>query len=48
MTVHILGPKNVHEPVTWVFPNLLACMDCGFTELTLSQDELRMLSERSG
>ena len=47
MSVHILGLENVDKPVVWVFPRLLVCMDCGFTELTMPETELRLLG-RSG
>jgi len=47
MTVHVLGLENVDKPVVWVFPGLLVCMDCGFTELTIPDDELRLLGKGS-
>jgi hypothetical protein len=45
MSVHVLGLENVGKPVVWVFPKLLVCMDCGFTELTIAEDELRLLGK---
>jgi hypothetical protein len=45
MSVHVLGLENVDKPVVWVFPKLLVCMDCGFTELTIAEDELRLLGK---
>jgi hypothetical protein len=45
MSVHVLGVENVDKPVVWVFPKLLVCMDCGFTELTIAEDDLRLLGK---
>jgi hypothetical protein len=45
MSVHVLGLENVDKPVVLAFPRLLVCMDCGFTELTLEEDELRQLGK---
>jgi hypothetical protein len=28
-----------------VFPRLLVCMNCGFTELTMAKNELRLLGK---
>ena len=43
ISVHVLGLENVNKPTAMVFPRLLVCMDCGFTELTLGENELRLL-----
>ena len=47
MSVHVLGVENVDKPVVWVFPKLLVCMHCGFTELTIAEDELHLLGKGS-
>jgi len=45
MTVHILGLENVDKPTVLVFPSPLVCMDCGFTELKMVDNELRLLGK---
>jgi hypothetical protein len=45
VSVHVLGLENVNKPTVLVFPRLLVCMDCGFTELTLAENELRLLGK---
>jgi hypothetical protein len=45
MSVHVLGLENVNKPVVLIFPSILVCMDCGFTELAMAQDELRQLGK---
>lgn len=41
---------NIHPSVfeggIFVFPNIVVCLDCGFTEFVLPENELRMLAER--
>jgi hypothetical protein len=45
INVHFPGLKNVDKPAVLVFPKLLLCPDCGFTEFTLSETELHLLDE---
>jgi hypothetical protein len=45
INVHFPGLKNVDRPAVLVFPKLLLCLDCGFTEFTLSESELHLLDE---
>ena len=43
--IHFAGRKNVDKPGVLVFPRLTVCLECGFTELTLSENELCCLAE---
>jgi hypothetical protein len=43
--IHFAGRKNVDKPGVLVFPRLTVCLECGFTELTLSENELCRLTE---
>jgi hypothetical protein len=45
MSVHVLGLENVDKPVVLLFPGIVVCMDCGFTELALAESELRLLGK---
>jgi hypothetical protein len=45
INVHFPGLKNLDKPGVLVFPKLLLCLDCGFTEFTLSESELLLLDE---
>jgi hypothetical protein len=45
MSVHVLGLENVDKSTVLVFPRLLVCMNCGFTELTMAENELRLLGK---
>jgi hypothetical protein len=46
INVHFPGLKNVDKPVL-VFPKLLVCLACGFTEFTLRESELLLLATQS-
>jgi hypothetical protein len=45
INVHFPGLKNVDKPAVLVFPKLLLCPDCGFTEFTLNETELHLLDK---
>ena len=48
MIVHFAGLENVDEPGVWVFPKLLVCLDCGFSQLTVPKSELALLARDTG
>lgn len=43
--VHFPGLKNLDKPAVMVFPKLLICVDCGFTEFVTPEAELRLLGK---
>ena len=45
VAVHFPGLKGLDKPIVWVFPKLLVCLDCGFTEFTVPESETRLLRE---
>jgi hypothetical protein len=44
MGIHFPGLKNIDKPVVWVFPEIVVCMDCGISEFTMPETELRQLA----
>jgi hypothetical protein len=42
MAIHFPGLKNVNKPTVWVFPEVLVCLDCGVSEFTVPETELRV------
>jgi hypothetical protein len=46
--IHFPGLKGLDKPIVWVFPKLLVCLDCGFTEFAIPETELRLLAEAEG
>jgi len=43
--IHLPGLKNLDKPTVLVFPRLVVCLDCGFTQFTLPETELRYLAQ---
>jgi hypothetical protein len=45
MDLHRPGLKNIHEPIAWVFPELVVCLDCGTAKFVVPEAELRLLAK---
>ncbi len=45
IATHFPGLKGLDKPIVWVFPKLVVCLDCGFTEFAIPETELRQLAE---
>jgi hypothetical protein len=45
INIHFPGLKNLDRPSVFVFPKLLVCLDCGFTESSIPKTELRLLGK---
>jgi hypothetical protein len=45
VAIHFPGLKGLDKPIVWVYPKLLVCMNCGFTEFAIPEIELRRLVE---
>ena len=43
MGIHFPGLQGLDKPVVWVFPNLVVCLNCGFTEFVIAERELQQL-----
>ena len=46
INVHFPAYTDLDKQAVLLFPNLLVCLKCGFTEFTLSQSELPLLLKR--
>lgn len=44
MMLHFGGLKNVDKPPVWIFPTVLVCLACGFSEFVAPKSELALLS----
>jgi hypothetical protein len=40
MRIHFPGQKDIDNPVVWVFPEVVVCLDCGAAEFTVPEAEL--------
>jgi len=45
INIHFSGLENLDKPAVLVSPKLVVCLDCGFTQFTLPETELRLLRE---
>ena len=43
VAIHFPGLEGLDKPIVWVFPRLLVCLNCGFTEFAIPEAELRQL-----
>jgi hypothetical protein len=44
INIHFPGLEGLDKPTVWAFPYLLVCMDCGCTQFTMGESQLRQLS----
>lgn len=45
VAIHFPGLRGLDKPIVWVFPKLVVCLKCGFTEFVVPETELRQLVE---
>ena len=45
VSMHFLGLHNIDEPVVWVFPKVVVCLDCGTAEFVVPTADLRQLAK---
>jgi hypothetical protein len=45
IAIHFPGRKGLDKPLVWVFPKLVVCLDCGFTEFVIPETEMRVVRE---
>lgn len=45
VAMHFPGLKGLDKPIVWVFPELKVCLDCGFSDFTVPERELRVLEQ---
>jgi hypothetical protein len=44
INLHRPGLKGIDQPPVCAFPKLTVCLDCGYSEFTLQENELRHLT----
>ena len=47
INIHFPGLKNLDKPAVLVFPKLVVCLECGFTQFTVPETELCLLRENA-
>jgi hypothetical protein len=47
IAIHFRDLEGLDKPIVWVFPQVVVCLHCGFTEFTVPETELQVLSQDS-
>jgi hypothetical protein len=47
MNIHFPRREGIYMPTVMVFPKVVVCLECGFTEFVVEKEELRRLAEGS-
>jgi hypothetical protein len=47
IAIHFRGLAGLNKPIVWVFPQLVICLDCGFAEFEVPDEQLQQLREES-
>jgi len=47
IAIHFRGLEGLDKPIVWVFPKVVVCLLCGFTEFTVPERELQVLEQCS-
>jgi predicted nucleic-acid-binding Zn-ribbon protein len=47
LAIHFPGFEGLNKHIVWVFPKLVVCLHCGFTEFAVPQRELQVLTQGS-
>ena len=45
VALHFRGLKNIDEPIVWVFPEIMVCMDCGIAQFKVPDEQLHSLGK---
>jgi hypothetical protein len=44
MMIHFSGLRNIDKPGILAFPKVLVCLECGFSQFTISNTQLALLA----
>lgn len=47
LAIHFPGLAGLNQPLVWVFPKLMVCLHCGFTEFIVPEEPLDELVQRA-
>ena len=45
LALHFPGLDGLTKPIVWVFPKVLVCLDCGFAEFVVPDEQTKTLRE---
>jgi hypothetical protein len=41
------GLESLNKPLVWMFPQVVVCLDCGATQFTIPDEELKVIQENA-
>lgn len=44
VAIHFPGLEGLDQPIVWIFPELLICLECGTAQFEVPEQQLRMLN----
>ena len=44
MLIHFSGLKNLDKPAVWVYPKVLVCLHCGYSDFTVPERALASIA----
>jgi hypothetical protein len=47
LLIHFRGLRHLDSPAVWVFPELLVCLDCGFSRFMVPKTELASVAKNA-
>ena len=47
MNIHFPGLEGLDKPPVWIFPEIIVCLQCGFAEFSIPENELRKLAKEA-
>jgi len=45
VAIHFCGLESLAQPIVWVFPALVICLDCGVAQFVVPESELLVLQK---
>ena len=45
VALHFAGLDGLRKPIVWVFPKVLVCLDCGFAEFAVPDEQVKKLRD---
>jgi hypothetical protein len=43
IALHFRGLAGLNKPIVWVFPQVLVCLNCGFAEFVVPEEQKKTL-----
>jgi len=48
LALHFPGLNGLNKPIVWLFPRILVCLNCGFAEFVVPEEQKDLLRNPEG